>query len=111
MKEVKHINGQEYFFINGIEVSKQEFLTPTMGEIQAEFTAKIQTRLDDFARTRGYDGILSACTYANSNIPQFSAEGTKAVELRDLTWSTGYELLGKGLSFEEAESHLPELVW
>ena len=47
---------------------------PTPQEMEADFTARIQARLDDWARTRGYDGILSACTYATSAVAKFAAE-------------------------------------
>lgn len=78
-----------------------------------------QSRLDNFARNRGYDNILSACTYATSTIPKFSAEGQVAVTARDSTWSRLYELLNEveaGLrpifsSIDEVESLLPILEW
>ena len=44
---------------------KPEPFKPSPEEIQAEIVAAAQQRLDDFARTRNYDGILSACTYAD----------------------------------------------
>lgn len=43
--------------------------------LQAQVVQSTQQRLDDFARTRNYDGILSACTYATSTVPKFAAEG------------------------------------
>ena len=46
---------------------------------------KTQKRLDDFAKTRNYDGILSACTYATSEVPKFNAEGVYCVQIRDAT--------------------------
>ena len=87
-------------------------------EIQAEFTGAIQARLDAFAQTRGYDGILSAATYATSTIPQFAAEGQYAVEARDTTWAKGYEILNAVLAgqrpmptLEEVFAELPVLEW
>ena len=69
-------------------------------------------------QTRGYDGILSAATYATSTVPQFKTEGQYAVEARDLTWAKGYEIFGAVLSgqrpmptIEEVFAELPELVW
>ena len=86
--------------------------------MQAAFTSAIQDRLDVFARTRGYDGILSAATYATSTVPQFRAEGQYAVEARDMTWASGYAIMGAVLSGErpmptldEVFAELPALNW
>jgi hypothetical protein len=90
---------------------------PTPEEIQAEFTRKIQERLDDFARSRGYDGILSACTYAASDVTKFADEGQYAVTVRDATWAKAYELLagyetsGTIPDWADIETQLPALVW
>lgn len=87
--------------------------------IIASVTSNTQARLDTFARTRGYDGILSACTYASSAIPKFAADGQYAVNARDATWATLYAFMadvGAGTKpmptgFAEVEPLLPALVW
>lgn len=91
---------------------------PTSEQIIATYTAEIQKRLDDFAKTRNYDGILSAATYATSTVPKFAAEGQYAVEARDATWAKGYEVLAAVeanarplLSLEELAAELPSLAW
>lgn len=92
---------------------------PTQQQIMATFTAAIQKRLDDFARTRNYDGILSACTYATSTVVKFKAEGQACVNLRDATWSAAYDILAKvqastrpmPTSIADIETELPALVW
>jgi hypothetical protein len=79
----------------------------------------VQFRLDGFAQTRGYDGILSACTYATSPTAQFATEGQRAVVLRDQTWSKMYQILAEveggqrpmPKGFEDIEGELPALVW
>jgi hypothetical protein len=90
----------------------------TPEEIIAEFTAKVQARLDAFAKTRGYDGILSACTYATSTNPKFAAEGQYCVQARDATWATCYQILNAVQSnqrpvptWNELEAELPVLQW
>lgn len=90
----------------------------TKEEILATFTSEIQKRLDSFARTRSYDGILSACTYATSLIPKFKAEGLYAVEARDNTWAAAYGLLAEVEAgtrpmptLDEVIAALPELMW
>jgi hypothetical protein len=90
----------------------------TFDEIVAEFTKKVQFRLDAFARTRGYDNIFSACTYATSTDPKFSVEGQYCIQVRDVTWSKCYEILDDIQSgqrsvptWEEFEAELPVLQW
>jgi len=91
----------------------------TPEESQAELVAGTQNRLDSFARTRSYDDIISACTYENSTVPQFAAEGQYCVQARDETWIALYEILDEvaagtrpmPASFEEIEPELPPLVW
>ena len=91
---------------------------PTPEQIVAQYTAVVQKRLDDFARTRGYDGILSACTYATSIVPKFEAEGQYAVEARDATWAKCYEVLAAVEAgsrpmptLDELLAELPVLTW
>lgn len=103
---------------------------PTMDEINAMApmiqasmletmaVSAVQNRLDDFAKTRGYDNILSACTYATSAVPNFKAEGQYCVNMRDAYWAKCYEILGavqQGLrtlpSLEEVIAELPPLQW
>lgn len=91
---------------------------PTVAEIIASYTAAIQKRLDDFARTRNYDGILSAATYATSAVAKFKAEGQYAVEARDATWAKGYDILAAveagaraAPTLDELAAELPALVW
>lgn len=82
------------------------------------FVSQIQKRLDDFASTRGYDNILSACTYASSLVPKFKAEGQYCVGARDDTWATGYTLMAEVQSgarpmptLDEVFAALPTLNW
>ena len=87
--------------------------------LQQSVVASTQERLDSFARTRNYDGILSACTYATSNIPKFAAEGQVAVNLRDATWAALYQILEEvqagqreaPTGFSDIEPLLPPLEW
>ena len=91
---------------------------PTAEQIIAQYTTGVQKYLDDFARTRNYDGILSASTYATSTAPKFKAEGQYAVEARDATWAKCYEILAAvegGTrpmpTLEELIAELPVLTW
>lgn len=91
---------------------------PTPEQIIAGFTAAVQQRLDDFAKTRGYDGILSAATYATSTVPTFAAEGQYAVQIRDATWAKCYEILAAVEAgtrpvptLDELTAELPVMTW
>lgn len=90
---------------------------PDPAAIMAEYTARIQGRLDAFARTRNYDGIMSVATYATSTNPKFAAEGQYAVEARDATWAAAYAIMDEALasgnipSWEVVEAALPVLEW
>ena len=78
--------------------------------MQAEFTSAVQRRLDAFAQERGYDGIMSACTYATSTVERFRQEGERAVMLRDNTWAACYAILAEVLAGERPVPTLDELV-
>lgn len=98
-----------------LEATKLKFAE----EFQASCLVKVQERLDEFAKTRNYDGILSACSYVGSKIPKFSTEGQYCADMRDSTWAAMYTLYYEiqiGIktmptSFEEVAAILPELVW
>ena len=88
-------------------------------DLQNSIVSATQKRLDDFAHTRNYDGILSLCTYATSLNPKFKAEGQYGVEARDATWAKLYEMLAeveagtrpKPSGYADIEAELPVLAW
>lgn len=92
-------------------------LTPD--QIKAIIVQAAQERLDAFARTRNYDGILSACTYASDPDPVFAAEGQWCIAKRGATWATLYSILTEGQAgtrpiptgFADIEAELPDLSW
>ena len=104
---------------DGVTASPPPVPEKTPEEIQKEVTEGTQLRLDTFARTRNYDGILSACTYATSSIPKFQAEGQYCVNVRDSTWAALYSILAEvqegtrpiPSSYEDIEGDLPALTW
>ena len=87
--------------------------------VKAAIVTATQQRLDNFAQSRNYSGILSACTYATSPTPRFAAEGQYCVAVRDATWAKLYAMLGEVLAgtrpmptgFADVEPELPALVW
>lgn len=113
----------EYTDANGVThtVAEQEAaaLAEKLKLIQDSIVEQTQNRLDAFARTRNYDGILSAATYATSTVPKFQAEGQYAVEARDSTWAKLYEILAEveagtrpaPTGYADVEPELPILTW
>lgn len=80
--------------------------------------AVVQKRLDDWAAQRGYESILSLCTYATSSVSKFQSEGQRGVEVRDACWTYGYALLADVEAGrrpipteEEVISGLPAMEW
>lgn len=88
-------------------------------QLKAEILNGTQNRLDDFAKTRNYDSILSACTYATSAVPSLQTEGQYCITTRDATWMKLYAMLDEveagtrtlPTSFTDIEPELPVLVW
>ena len=54
----------------------------------------VQNMLDNAAKAKGYDSILSACSYAAYPNP-FQAEGQEFVAWRGAVWAKCYEILGE----------------
>jgi len=88
-------------------------------QIQAEIVTATQQRLDSFAKTRNYDSILSACTYATDLNPKFASEGQYCVDARGATWTKLLEMLAEVKAgtrpmpsgYADVEGELPVLAW
>ena len=97
----------------------QEELQEYLILLQSDIIDQTQKRLDEFARTRLYEGILSLCSYQNSPNLKFRTEGQYGVEARDATWSKLYEMFNEALAgtrpipsgYEDIASELPVLEW
>lgn len=82
-------------------------------------SARAQSKLDMFAKTRNYDNMLAACSYATSSNIKLKEEGQRCVDLRDQVWTVLFELFDEISSgtrtlpctFEDIQSLLPELSW
>ena len=108
----------------GDVVSDATLSEALMNRIADLVVERVQERLDAFASTRNYgDGktasMVAACSYINSTIPKFAAEGQYCIEVRDLTWTTLYTYFD-GIkagttaiphTYEEVEALLPVLTW
>lgn len=66
---------------------------PTSEQIIAALTAAVQSHLDAAARAKGYDGILSAASYAGDSHPPFNSEGVAFRDWRGAVWATCYAIM------------------
>ena len=114
-------------------VATQPAPPPTAEQLQAQFTAAIQKRLDDFAKTRSYDNVGSLSKYANltdaeiNSLPEQDRPSTfrYRAECRHLllktaqTWATSERILAEvqagtramPTSIADIEADLPVLAW
>lgn len=54
----------------------------------------VQKHMDDKARSKGYDNIASAVTYAEEDsVPSFQAEGIAFRKWRSLVWAACYSIM------------------
>ena len=89
---------------------------PTQDELVKAFKDAIQARLDGAAEAKGYDNIVSACSYAGyENL--FQAEAVAFGKWRASVWAYGYAELDQVLrgkrsmpTVEQIVSELPVLV-
>lgn len=89
---------------------------PAQADIIAGYTQQVQNYLDTTAQTRGYDGILSLCTYATTSNATFTKEGQAGVIWRDAVWTKCYEILaevqaGTREAPTDIISELPVMNW
>lgn len=120
MAKLANEQGKILAVIDGALVLQETPALP-LEEVVADYESRIQERLDKFARSLTYDGMLSACTYATSTVEMYRIEGQYCVDARDATWAKAYELLSAVLpavqaggnipSWEEIEAQLPPLAW
>ena len=91
-------------------VRQLTFPEPTPEEVQKQMTDAVQAALDNFAKTRGYDGIMSACSYSNSTDAQFKLEADYCIQLRDTTWRMGYAILAEVKAGNRPVPSVEELI-
>lgn len=102
-----------------IAAKSPEEIAAAVQALQNDIVHQTQERLDAFARTRNYDGILSACTYAASTVPKFRDEGQYCVNARDATWASLYQFMAEveagqrpvPTGYADVEPSLPALEW
>ena len=96
-----------------------EQITNNKLKLKSSIEQQTQQRLDNFAKSRNYDGILSCCSYVNSANVQFNEEADYCLIARDETWAVLYQILSDvendirsmPSGYYEIESELPVLQW
>ncbi len=86
-------------------------------EIQKQLTDAVQHVLDNKAQELLYDNCLSVCSYIDTGVPKFDAEGRAFRAWRSAVWAKGYEILDQVKAGyrpipteEELIAELPQLV-
>ena len=87
------------------EFTEEELIEQTK---QMALTA-VQNMLDNAAKAKGYDSILSACSYAAYPNP-FQAEGQEFVAWRGAVWAKCYEILAEVEAGTRPAPTVPELL-
>ncbi len=67
---------------------------PTPEQIKQQLTLAVQMHLDEKARERNYDNIVSACSYAAAVNP-FQEEGLAYLNWRSSVWAYCYTVLAE----------------
>ena len=81
--------------------------------LQKHYTDLIQRLLDTEAQKLGYDNCNSVCTYVDTGVAKFDAEGVAFRKWRSAVWAKGYELLAEvqaGTRPVPTEEELVELL-
>lgn len=104
------ISEDEVFAIKNASLSKDDLIQ--------QYIFMLQNWLDNFVKTRGYNNLLSACTYCNSSNQKFKVEGEYALKIRDEIWDKCYKILDQVNNgqkqinnFEDILKELPVLKW
>lgn len=86
-------------------------------QIQKQLTDAVQGVLDNKAQELNYDSCLSVCSYIDTGVSRFDAEGKAFRAWRSAVWEKGYEILAEVQegrreipTEEELLAELPELV-
>lgn len=96
--------------------SPQPEALPSIEDLIKANINEVQIELDRVAQEKGYDNILSACSYA-ADVNAFQAEGQAFLKWRSDAWAQAYSVLSEVQAGtrplptpEEAVAMLPALV-
>lgn len=109
--------GKRYLIINPPEPEYVPTQEEIEAQIQKQLTDAVQRVLDNKAQELLYDNCLSVCSYIDTGVAKFDAEGKAFRAWRSQVWAKGYEILAQVQegkreipTEEELIAELPELV-
>ena len=103
---------QEYEVHDGapVHMGRNELQEAAMEESKIDYIkSQVQKHLDTIAQSRGYESVLSACSYAGAVNP-FEAEGKSFVAWRGDVWAYCYQVLADVQNLVRPEPTIPELI-
>lgn len=114
-------NGNMQLIVRQLVFPKPTFEEQVEASYKA-FDSNVEKRLNDFAATRRYASIYTACNARDSHIEKYAAEGEYCLKMWGETYAKCEELLAEYMpavlagerpipTWEEVEAHLPALVW
>jgi hypothetical protein len=77
---------------------------------QSDYTTAVQLHLDANAQRLGYDGILSASSYAGDSNPTFASQGATLKKWRSDVWAACYAILAQVQAATLAAPTIKELI-
>ena len=114
IEEIEAVEGVRQF---KIVAAPEPTVEELQAEIQKQLTDAVQHVLDTKAQELNYDNCLSVCSYIETGVAKFDAEGKAFRAWRSAVWAKGYEILAqvqagqRGIPTEaELIAELPELV-
>jgi hypothetical protein len=101
------------------QIERLEVKNFALESLRSRLITTASSKLDQFARSRGYDNINSACSWSSSAIEKFKSEGERCSKLRDDTWNKILEIINdlylgnrpSTASIEDLLQELPNLSW
>lgn len=94
-------------------------LVEALDACMRDMSSIVQQYLDDFAKLRGYDNIISAISYSTSTVPKFATEGVYAINARDSVWAAAFSYMNEietnirqlPVNLSDILTVLPTLAW
>lgn len=114
IEEVEAVEGVRQFKIVALPDPTQEEVEQ---QVQAQLTNAVQRVLDSKAQELLYDNCLSVCSYIDTGVAKFDAEGRAFRAWRSAVWAKGYDILAQVQAGqrpipteEQLIAELPQLV-